>query len=498
VKAMRAQRRGRRLWFLMIGFVSGIGIDRAVAWSDLYLHREAEDAAISETVMTAVDYPFSYSTEGWSLVLCEMAEGSMRNGREFRLYDDTGKLVQVFPCGIAKGELTYRFDRLFHYYGYDKDLIIFPADAADTGAMGLCYPWEEKENCFSIEPVQVPWYQECEANDNVFWVSKTAGNVKMNTLCRINEESRQVVELHKWTLTAGSDSEEDSGKRELLHIWDCLEQKDIYFGYVERDQLGNLVNDQYYQFLFRNGLQQFWQWENSDEIKLCCITENGVEYLTYADREALLAAYGFEGEKPFYEYHDQFQNRIVEMYFDAKKGQGCGMFYDYNYNYDLEKVTRCWGFCFDEVVRGKWDEDTFSTLSYDGRDARRSNVSGYQENYVYTDDGMLSSFEARGTVVDYGEGDPSEESLLSMEYIYRDDKTLYFKHYHHHHILFGTSFWGQDSYYDEQGRLAQRYAYVTHGSYNFFYIYEGNSVEPAYCLWLDMNGGNADAVMTAY
>ncbi|MDE7416155.1 MAG: hypothetical protein K2N44_07595, partial [Lachnospiraceae bacterium] len=37
-----------------------------------------------------------------------------------------------------------------------------------------------------------------------------------------------------------------------------------------------------------------------------CITENGVEYLTYAEREALLAAYGFEGEKPFYEYHDQF------------------------------------------------------------------------------------------------------------------------------------------------------------------------------------------------
>ena len=66
----------------------------------------------------------------------------------------------------------------------------------------------------------------------------------------------------------------------------------------------------------------------------------------------------------------------------------------------------------------------FPRLSYDGRDARRDNVSGYQENYVYTDDGRLSSYEARGTVVDYGEDGPWEDTLLSMDYVYRNDSTL--------------------------------------------------------------------------
>lgn len=492
---MAGHGRGRKLWFLVTGIVIGIAIGLVVSRVSSP-DRGGEDAAPSETVITTVDYPFGDSMQGWSLVLCETDGNHMISGREFRLYDEAGKLVQVLPCGIAEGELTYRFDRLFHYYGYGKDLIIFPADAAKTGAAGLCYPWEDGEKCFSKEPVEVPWYEECEENENVFTVTRTVGNVKINTLCRINEERRQVVELRRWTLTSEGGAE--SGGRELLQIWDCLEQKDLYFGYVERDALGNLKYDKYYQFLFKDGLHHFGEWETDNEITLCRDTENGVEHLAYADRKALLADFGFEGEQPFYEYYDMFQNRILELYFDARKGKGCGIFYDYHYNYDLKKVTRCWGFCFDEVQRGQWDEDTFSTLSYDGRDARRSNVSGYQENYVYTDDGKLSSYEARGTVVDYGEGGPREDTLLSMDYIYRDDSTLYFKQYTHHHILFGTTYWGQSDYYDKQGRLAWRYAYVTHGSYYFFYIYKDNRDKPAYCLWIDMNGGNADPVMTAY
>ena len=497
VVAVAAHGFGRKLQFLVVGIVIGTGIGLTVP-KNAQPQVSGEDAEASETVMTVVEYPFGYSTEGWSLVLCEMDEDHMCSGRELRLYDETGKLVQVIPCSMEAEALTFRFDRVFPYYGNDKDLVIFPADAAKTGANGLCYPWEDKERCFSKEPVEVPWYEECEAYDNVFMVSRTVGNVAINTLCRINEERRQVVELRKWTLTLERSADENSNARELLQIWDCLEQKDLYFGYVERDALGNLVNDKYYQFLFKDDLHHFWEWEDDEGIALCRVTQDGVEHLTYTDKQALLAEFGFEGQKPFYEYYDVFHNCVLELYFDARKKQGCGIFYDYQYNYDLEKVTRCWGFCFDGVARGQWDEDTFSTLSYDGRDARRDNVSGYQENYVYTDDGRLSSYEARGTVVDYGEDGPWEDTLLSMDYVYRNDSTLYYKHYTHHHILFGTTYCGQSIYYDRQGRPAWRYAYVTHGSYNFFYIYKDNSTRPAYCLWLDMNGGSVDSAMTVY
>ena len=128
--------------------------------------------------------------------------------------------------------------------------------------------------------------------------------------------------------------------------------------------------------------------------------------------------------------------------------------------------------------------------------SRSNNVLGYREIYQYTDDGRLSSFEARGTIVDHGEGEPGEDSLLSMDYVYRDDGTLYYKHYSHHRILFGTANWGQSGYYDKQGRVAYQNAYDIYGSLGSFYIYTNDSTAPAYCLTLDMYGGTVDAVMT--
>lgn len=484
------------IWFLVVGIVIGL----YAAWGTSYLRnlqKDVEgdpDAGEMNVMETKVDYPFHDSLEGWSLVLCEMGEGSMRSGREFRLYDAGGSLVQVLPCRIEEGEITFRFDQLFHYNGYNKDLVLFPAGAKNTGATGFCYPWDEREERFLEEPITVPWYQKSDVyNDNSFVISRTVGNVKINTICRINEESRQVVELRKWTLTA-DEAEDGENSRETLHIWDCLEQKDIYFGYVERDALGNLVNDKYYQFLFWDDLWYFRQWEDGHGISFWNRDEG--KEVVYADRGELLEDCGFAGKKSFYEYYDPFHNLTLELYFDAKAGRGCGIFYDYNYNYVLEKVKRCWGFFFDAVKKDKWVNDTFSTLSYDGKDARRNNVLGYREIYQYTNDGLLSSFEARGTIVDYGEGEPGEDSLLSMDYVYRDDGTLYYKHYSHHHILFGTANREQSDYYDKQGRVVYQNAYATSGSLGSFYIYTNDSTVPAYCLTLDMYGGTVDAVMT--
>lgn len=130
----------------------------------------------------------------------------------------------------------------------------------------------------------------------------------------------------------------------------------------------------------------------------------------------------------------------------------------------------------------------YSTLSVEGTDARAENVSGDSETYEYTDDGWLSSFESRGTIVDYGEGGPWEDTLLSMDYYYRDNGTLYYKEYGHHHILFGSTYQWQCSDYDEQERLVYRSAYITHGTLEYFYIYKGDSPNPSYCMEFDYNG----------
>lgn len=115
VVAVAAHGFGRKLQFLVVGIVIGTGIGLTVP-KNAQPQVSGEDAEASETVMTVVEYPFGYSTEGWSLVLCEMDEDHMCSGRELRLYDETGKLVQVIPCSMEAEALTFRFDRLFHYY----------------------------------------------------------------------------------------------------------------------------------------------------------------------------------------------------------------------------------------------------------------------------------------------------------------------------------------------------------------------------------------------
>lgn len=450
---------------------------------------DVTDSPESKDTDQIVDYPFSYKQEGWQLILHEETAENKSNQphieREFRLYNEKNQLFQTFPCSLDAKDLIFQFDRLFHYYGYDEDLIVFPADADKTGAKGLCYPWDDQTEKFSEEAVVIPWYQELPGMHSIFLTSETKDNTVINTICVINEESRRVVELRKWSL-----ARDERDGREILRIQDCLTGQGLYWDEVERDALGNLVNDKYYQYLFKKDLPHLWSWKNDTEIDVIRVTQDSYERVTYPNREKLLSDCGFQEKEPFYEYYDDFHRLQLELFFDEQTGQSCAIEYSYNYNYALEQTTRCWGFTFDHVTREKWKaEDVFSTLSVDGTDARADNVSGYREIYAYTDDGKLSSFEARGTVVDYGEGgERSEDSLLSMDYVYRSDGTLCHKQYYHHHILFGSTDQGQSSDFDEQGRIVYKYSYITHGSLNYYYIYKGDSQKPAYCLMLDTNG----------
>lgn len=445
----------------------------------------------AESTDLIVDYPFSYGLENWQLVLHkEIAEnGSDRvhSEREFRLYNGDGQLVQTFPCIPEAEELTFQFDRLFYYYKYDKDLVVFPADAGETGAKGLCYPWNDETEKFSEYPVEIPLYQK-SYYDNAFLTTETMENTVINTICMINEESRQVVELRKWVLT-----EEEQDGRGALRILDCLTGQELYRGEVEWNSPGNLVNNKYYQHLFWQDLGYFWSWTNDNEIRTTKVTQDSYEIEIYQNREELLAEYGFAGKEPFFEY-DDYSSHLpeLELFFDEQTGQGCGIVYRYEHNYALEQVTMYRGFYFVQVTPEKWKpEDTFSTLSIHGDDARAGNVSDYKEIYEYTDDGKLSSFEARGIILDYGESEEKTEStLLSMSYAYRGDGTLYYKQYYHHPIQFGSYLSSQSCYYDEQGRIVCKYCYTTSGSIYYYYIYMDNREVPAYCLMLDLCGGS--------
>lgn len=219
----------------------------------------------------------------------------------------------------------------------------------------------------------------------------------------------------------------------------------------------------------------------------------GLVNVDYRDKEDFLADYGFSEAEPFYEYYDQFHNLIMELYFNPQTGQGCGICSRYYFNYGLEKTASREGFVIGETGTDSWKpQDIFSRLPVSGKDIREYHMPGYREICEYTDDGRLSSFEARG--IDEREHEPVEVSLLSMDYIYRSDGTLCHKEYHHDPMLFGTTCQSQLSDYDEQGRLVFSYGYMTHGALEDYYIYREDSMEPAYRLHLDWGGACASMV----
>lgn len=397
---------------------------------------ECKEAASPEDTEIVVDYPFSGSEEGWSLVLRESGAEKSQAGdsvrRRFCLYDEKGQLLQEFPCGIAAKEVLFRFDVLFDY---DKDLAVFSADASETGAEGLCFQWKSEKQRFVEEPVAIPWYQEGSVWDEAFLVCSVGENgakenVETKAICRINEGLRCVVELRRWTVRRDAATGEES-----LCIRDCLEKQDIYTGKVIRYGTGGLKNEKYYQYLFWEGLEKFGDDENDSPIR---IQNEHLEQIEYEDKKTFLAEYGFAEAEPFYEYYDRFQNLIMELYFDPQTGRGCGIRYYYHFNDNLEKRATRDGFAFEEV------------------------------------------------------------ETVSLDYIYRDDGTLYHREYNHYPKFFGSNSQSEDGDYDEQGRLVYQYSYITHGAIDEYYIYEGTRMEPQYRLLLDWGDGGAYVQMIVY
>lgn len=465
---------------------------------------QAEPAEQTVSEFDVVDYPFHYDVEGWRLVLCRKDSTEKDNTCLFRLYDATGDLAQEFPCDLEAEKFTFRFDRWL--YNSWASLAVFPADAETSHADGLVYAWDYEGQRFVEEPIEIPWYEEVNS-DYTFLVMDRQENVETKAIMCIDSEIGQAVELRRWTLTWTG---EDDGQAEL-YIWDCMEETVIYDGVLydgepEWKALGKLSGDEYFQDLFRKDLHAPRSISVDETIrtaKYILDSENSwgydLENIDYESRETLLADCGFQCAEPFYQYYDRFGNLELELYFDESAGRGCGFQYSHAFNHESQKIVWCNGFIFEGISTEEWEDDTYSLLTCEGRDAREEE-DATQVNYEYTGDGKLSYYEVRGITylaeAQWGEGmKVTDEFLLSIDWVYRSDGTLYRKYYNHNSMMFATTGQYQWVYYDEQGRPVYRHEYITHGSYDYYYIYVGENEKPSYCLSLDQNGGDSIPVM---
>lgn len=231
------------------------------------------------------------------------------------------------------------------------------------------------------------------------------------------------------------------------------------------------------------------------------LANNGSTFgLQYMDKDRFLKEFDFENREPFYQYLDENEELQLELYYDEKTGKGCGIRY-----YPEEKI-KPQGFRFEvspmeendsEFLNERLNADPYELLARGGKDLSKDEwIEDYEENIEYANDGRPKHFESQGWITYFGE-EHELSQLLEIEFTYREDGTLKRKDYAHNTIALETWHSVAHSFYDTQERLIYEDCYITHGSMDYYYIYQGEKTMPEYCLMLDHDLGWIHAKMVA-
>lgn len=455
--------------------------------------REAEEITAEEMPLVQeegqprelpVDFPF-YESEKFTLTLVPSKEAA---GEYVLVFcEEDGQLLQQIPCGRLTEPVTFSYDGIA--YGSWRDLEIFSADS-DTG---LLFLWKDER--FSEEPIVIPRYVELR-NRAMLAVTKD-GEIQEKRLYQLNEFRERMEEVRSWSLNR------DSG---MLRIWDCLSQQSLFEGNVILDEEGEPLNQEYFEYLFWGNRKLLWDysadptvyaWMNEEKAEGDDAQAGGRSWHTeeYESRQAFLESCGYTGEEPAYQYFDMFQNLQLELYLDEEAQECYGIAYMNRVSADLESVARLYGFTVCNIGERQWEGDwAFSLMSVK---TTRGNAEGEnQGNMEYTESGKPDHFIYQGLMED--DGVEYLGNLVEINYIYREDGTLFTRDYHHDARTYGSQLCSMDSFFDEKERLVYETGYITHGSCELYYFYEDEGEVPAYGLFLDYNGGYADPIMVRF
>lgn len=223
---------------------------------------------------------------------------------------------------------------------------------------------------------------------------------------------------------------------------------------------------------------------------------NGAELIGYESVEAFLDDSGFAGSDPFYEYFDEDSGELqLAFYYDENHGTGVGVCYYPS----RESCSAPEGFWVDSVDAQQLSDNFFTMLteragadpyaaaSPDGYDpAQDAEIEHYQEQVQYTDDGKPQHYLAQGRV-SYMDPEDSISEIVKIDWEYREDGSLKHRSYSRHYGVYDTYNSTVRGDYDTQERVVYEQGYITHGSLDYYYIYNGNSTIPDYYLYIDHN-----------
>lgn len=202
---------------------------------------------------------------------------------------------------------------------------------------------------------------------------------------------------------------------------------------------------------------------------------------------------GASTQEPFYTFNekDNTDNNGKDelqlvLYYDEESGIGCGIRYVRRKGSQADETIEMKGFAFDNVKAAAFKQnDIFSVKYYDGSDGS-DKVEDYKDSCEYNDARCPVHYESSGII----DGLPEmggQNTIIAVDFFYREDGSLYRKDSYYNAQLFGTTGSSNIEYFDEQQRIVYSKKYITHGSLEDYYIYDDNRTGAAYALELDNN-----------
>lgn len=209
----------------------------------------------------------------------------------------------------------------------------------------------------------------------------------------------------------------------------------------------------------------------------------------YPNETDFVTENGFGEAEPFFEYSVPDGQKRLTLYYDEATRRGCGIRY-YEWDQSTFITTGMYGFVFDgwrESEENRILEDYLKPESVDGTNGSNE-VEDFTENTEYDAKGRITHYDADGILTFLKEDNTKPESILWIDYEYYDNGNLKSRSYYHNGYIFSTWYTTWDCFFDEQGRIAYEDIYITHGSWDTYYIYTDDTREPAYILDLDNCG----------
>jgi len=81
-------------------------------------------------------------------------------------------------------------------------------------------------------------------------------------------------------------------------------------------------------------------------------------------------------------------------------------------------------------------------------------VQQFLETFEYREDGKPNHFHSKGNITWLKDAKiDGKDSLIQIDYIYRDDGTLFYQSYYHNGYVFGSTFSTQNKFFDYVGRI---------------------------------------------